>query len=391
MEKDNHTRDEQSRRNEAMGQLLAELLDEDLDLGGRQTRRLPIGAMMRSLWQHRRLYYRVLPLTFAVAAVLTLSLPDYYQCTVMLAPELSGGAKGSGGLASLASNFGISLGGSGGQADALMPTLYPDLMNSVSFRTSLFPVKVQCPTDDNGVRRETTYYDYLENEQRKPWWSAAVGWTVKAAASLFKDDEAEEKTVNPFRLTRDQFAVMETMAKKVVCDVDAKTLVITINVTDQDALICATMADSVQQHLQAFITDYRTRKARVDVEHYTKLFAEARQDYEQALARSARYADANQHTILQRVQSEATKLQNEVSLQYQAYSQIAAQLKLAEAKVQEDTPAFTVLQPATVPVKKAGPKRPVICLALLFLAFLATSGWVFWKDRERLFEKEASD
>ena len=69
-----------------------------------------------------------------------------------------------------------------------------------------------------------------------------------------------------------------------------------------------------------------------------------------------------------------------MALQYQAYSHVVSQLQLAEAKVQEDTPAFTLLQPATVPVRKAGPKRSVICLALLFLAFLATTLWTIHRE-----------
>lgn len=36
------------------------------------------------------------------------------------------------------------------------------------------------------------------------------------------------------------------------------------------------MADSVRQHLQNFITSYRTNKARIDVVHYTKLAKEAK-------------------------------------------------------------------------------------------------------------------
>ena len=69
-----------------------------------------------------------------------------------------------------------------------------------------------------------------------------------------------------------------------------------------------------------------------------------------------------------------------MQLQYHAYSQVAAQLQLAEAKVQEDTPAFTTLQPATVPIKKSGPKRVFIVLIFLFLAIPATTTFVFHKE-----------
>ena len=165
-----------------------------------------------------------------------------------------------------------------------------------------------------------------------------------------------------------------------MCDVDKKTMVITINVTDQDPLICAVVADSVQARLQEFITDYRTKKARVDLEYNKKLYAEAKERYEKARQEYVKHADANRKVIFQDAQSEITEYQNEMNIQYQAYSQVAAQLLMAEAKVQEETPAFTTLQPATVPVLKTGPSRAKTCLTFLFLAFLATTAWIIHKE-----------
>lgn len=337
-----------------------------------------LGQLWQDMKKHKKLYYKVLGITFIVSAIITLSIPNYYKCTVKLAPEIPGGNKGTSGLASLASSFGFNLNNVSG-ADAIMPNLYPDLMNSVAFRASLFPVKVQQEDGDTAM----TYYDYLENHQRLPWWSAgmkAVGNGITSVInSVFGNKEEISDKVNPFRLTKDQMKIIEIMKKKVVCDVDNKTFVIMIDVTDQDPLIAATMADSVQTHLQEFITDYRTRKARVDLAYNQKLFIEAQERYEKARLKSAAYSDANRHAIFADKQSEQTKLENEMQLQYRAYSQVAAQLQLSEAKVQEDTPAFTTLQPATVPVKKAGPKRFLICIVLFILAFIFSTLYILNK------------
>lgn len=334
---------------------------------------------LSQLWQdikkHKKLYYKVLGITFIVSAIIMLSIPNYYRCTVMLAPELSGMGIKSGGLSSLASSFGINLGGASQGTDALLPTLYPDLMNSVTFRASLFPIKVQREDDSTGVD-VMTYYDYLKDGQKSPWWSAGL----KALFSLFKSDEPQNNQVNTFKLTKEQTEIAKIIEKKVVCDVDKKTMVITIDVEDQDPLICATIADSVQHHLQEFITNYRTKKARVDLAYNQKLYDESKGRYEKARKTYAAYADANRNALFQTNRSEVAKLENEMNLQYQAYSRIAAQLQLAEAKVQENTPAFTDLQPATVPVMKSGPKRSIICLVILFLAFIATTLYVWHKS-----------
>ena len=339
------------------------------------------------LWQdikkHRSLYYKVLGSILVVSVIIAMSIPNYYTCTVKLAPELSGGNKSAGGLASLASSFGVNLNSGGSGVDAIIPTLYPDLMNSAKFKTSLFPVKVRRDGEDSTM----TYYDYLKDHQRLPWWKSAV----KAVTSVFSQDK-ESKKVDPFRLTSEQSGIIEIMNQKVVCDVDNMTMVITINVTDQDPLIAATMADSVQLHLQKFITDYRTQKARIDLEYNKKLFKEAKERYEKARRRSAAYNDANQRAFLERIRSEASDLENE---KLTAYTQVASQLQFAEAKVQEDTPAFTLLQPATVPIVKAGPNRKQIILLLLFIVIIVTSVYVFFVEGhlKRLFypSKESND
>lgn len=335
--------------------------------------------IFQDILKHKRLYYKVMSLTFIFSLIYIFSLPKTYRCTVMLAPELASTSR-SGSLASIASSFGIKLGSSNlGNSEALFPTLYPDLMNSVAFRTSLFPITVQ--REDDSTHTVMTYYDYLKDGQKHPWWSEGIMAVFDGVKSLFPFEEKEEPTeVDPFRLTKKQDAIAKTIEKKVVCDVDKKTLVITIDVEDQDPLIAATMADSVQVRLQKFITDYRTHKARVDLEYNQKIFEEAKDRYEEARQKSAAFSDANQKLFLESVRSERTKLENELQLQYRNYSQIASQLQLAEAKVQEDTPAFTILQPATVPLKKSGPNRKKILFVFLFLGFIGTTAYMLHKE-----------
>ena len=339
---------------------------------------IDFGKIFQDLLRHKMLYVKVLPVAFVLAAIYALSLPNFYNCTVKLSPELSS-SRSTSGLASLASSFGVNLGqGTAGMGtEALFPTLYPELMNSIDFKTSLFPVKVTIEGKYGEKDRTMPYYDYLRDEQKGPWWSAAM----KAVFSIFKSQNSNLKEkVDPFRLTLEQANIVKAIDKNVVCDVDKKTMVITISVTDQNAVIAATMADTVKTRLQKFITDYRTSKARVDLEYNKKITAETKARYEKARQKYAEFMDSNQDIILQTVRQKQTDLENEMQLQYNAYSQAAAQYLAAEAKVQQETPAFTTLQSATVPVLKAGPKRVRMCLIFLFLAFLGVTGWILYKE-----------
>ena len=340
---------------------------------------IDFGKIFKDLLKHKRLYFIVLPVAFVLAAIYALSLPNYYNCTVKLSLEMSSTKSSAGGLAALASSFGVNLGSSGVGTEALFPTLYPDLMNSVDFKTSLFsvPVTIEGDKEEGEKDRIYSYYDYLSKEQKAPWWAEAK----KSFFGLFfnKKEEKDEK-VDPFRLTKNQAMIVKVIDRNIVCDVDKKTMVITINVTDQNPVICANMADTVKTRLQKFITDYRTNKARVDLAYNKKIAAETKARYDRARRLYAEFSDANQDVILESVRQRQTELENDMQLQYNAYTQVAAQRLAAEAKVQQETPAFTTLQSATVPVLKAGPKRAQMCLIFLFLAFLGTTAWILYKE-----------
>ncbi len=55
--------------------------------------------------------------------------------------------------------------------------------------------------------------------------------------------------------------------------------------------------------------------------------------------------------------AEQVRLENEMNLAYQVYTSVAQQLQIAEAKVQEITPVYTIVEPATIPVKASKPSK----------------------------------
>ena len=337
-------------------------------------------SIWRTLLKSKMLFVKVIMITFVVSCIMTLSIPNYYKAGVVLAPEVYGRSNTSS-LSALASTFGVSLGVSS-SGDAINPFFYPDMMNSVAFKTSLFPIKVH-KIDSN---EEMTYYEYLLDHQRVPWWKYVLGVRkvlIGVVWGLFSTSEEEENnsTVNPFMLTKEQADIIKySINEKISCKVDTKTSLISIIVTDQDPLIAAVIADSVKQRLQDAITSYRTSKARVDLEYNKKLYNETKLRYEDARQKYAAYADANQNVILQRDRNRLIELENEMQLRYQAFSTVAAQLQASEAKVQEATPAFTIIQNATVPVEKTGPIRSKIVIFICFLAFLCTCAYILHKE-----------
>lgn len=327
-----------------------------------------------ALKKHRKEYLKSIPVAFVVVSLYALGLPNYYTAQVSLVPE-TGGEMSS--IASLASSFGISLGGGGKGGDAITPTLYPDFMSSIAFTTSLFDIKVQKDSDN----RVMTYYDYLTYEQKSPWWGKAI----KAVTDLFsskKEGRKKMEKVNPFRLTPDQNAMVSTIHSLVKCDIGRGSDILKIKVTDQDPLVAATVADSVKERLQEALTEYRTKKARHDLKYIETLYKEAKEKYDRSCVLYAEFTDANQGIMLETIRLKQTRLENDMQLYYNNYNALSSQLLAAKAKVQENTPAFATLQDATVPLGNAGPMRKRIVLLFVLFVFLAHSTWILYKENE---------
>ena len=328
---------------------------------------IDFGAVWTAILKYKKLYCKTLGIAFVIAIIISFSLPKTYNCQILLAPETGGGGSSLGGLASLASSFGVNFGSSQG-SDAIKPDIYPDLMKSVDFKTSLFPIKVKRKDD----KKAMTYYDYLKYEWRVPWWEDWFGLTAPKPK--------KDTLVNTFELTGEQARIAGLAIKYVQCKIDKKTNLITIDVTMQDPYVAAQLADSVKNRLQDFLTAYRTKKARHDLEYALTLNRQAKKDYERARLLYSEYMDANQDMILLSAKQKQNDLENEMQLQYNNFTATSAQVLAAKALVQKETPSFTTIQSATVPLGPSGPKKELIMLVCLFLAALCTTIYALYKE-----------
>jgi len=330
----------------------------------------------------KKVFFIVLPIVFVLSCLYIFPQPRYYRCSVKLAPEATS-ENVAGGLSSLASQFGVNLGGA--SQDAIYPLLYPDVVSSNEFVIGLLGINVR--SVDGLVN--TDYYNYMSKLQKKNPITAPVKKMTRSIGKLFASKDlpgppSKGAGMNAFRMSKKDSELLDRIKANISCDVDKKTEVITIKVEDQDPLICATMADSVRNHLQTFITKYRTNKARVDVEHYEKLAKQSKREYEYCVREYSAYCDANQDVMLQSFISKRDELENEMQLKFNAYSAMRTQLEAMRAKLQEKTPAFTTIESATVPVKPAGPKRIIFIFGMCFLATFVTA---LWLARKQLFTK----
>lgn len=330
-------------------------------------------GILRQVLAIRKKLYKAAAVGVVLGILIALGTPKQYTVSITLSPEMGSGKSGSG-LASMAASF---LGGSIGSdsPDALNATLAPDIVASTPFLMELFDARVV--SQDKQI--DTTFTAYLD-EQKSSWIGyvlKAPGMAISGIKSLFSDKEEKTATIQKgaIELNEKDAAKLEGLRQQIMADVDKKTAITTLSVTLQDPKVTATIADSVVSKLQQYITAYRTSKAKEDCQYLEKLYKERQQEYYDAQQRYARYVDANSNVVFQSTLAERERLQNDMNLAYQVYSQVAQQLQVARAKVQEEKPVFAVVEPAVVPLNPSGTSRKVIVLGFLFLAVVFTGAW----------------
>ena len=337
--------------------------------------------ILRKIIGIRKTIYKAAGIGFVIGVIIAICIPKQYTVEVTLSPEM-GSVKG-GGLSGLAASFLGSEVSMGDGTDALNTSLSPDIISSTPFLLELSTMNIPVSKDEN-----MTLNTYLD-EESSPWWNYVIGFpgmVIGGVKSLFAEEENESRALNrisqgTIELSKKESKKIEILKEMIVAAVDKKTSITSIAVTMQNPRAAAVVADSVVKKLQEYIIDYRITKSKEDCIYLEKLFKERQQEYYSAQQKYADYLDSHDNIILQSVRAEQERLQNDMSLAYQVYSQVASQLQVARAKVQEEKPVFAIVEPAVVPLEPSGTSRKIYVLVFVFLSVCVVISWnLFGRD-----------
>lgn len=343
---------------------------------------IDIMELISKLWKKRMMIIKWCVAGAIIGLVVGFSIPKTYKAGATLAPETE--QRMGSGVSSIASMMGVSLDNS---VDAISVEMFPDVVASTPFIYGLFDLPVTFERKDSVIT--TDLLDYMLEYQKLPWWSAiiqapfkALGWVM----SIGKEKESDElpAELNPQNLPKKVRGVVKYFRENILVNVDKKTGKTQISLEMQDPLVVATVVEAVMENLKDYMSDYRTSKVRQDVENLTVIFEQRKQDYYAAQQAYAQYVDGNRSVALRSAQAESERLQQEMNLAYQVYSQIATQLEAARIKEQEAKPVFAVLEPVAIPNQKAAPSKAKLLVIFTFLAGCCSAAWVlfgedYWK------------
>lgn len=343
-------------------------------------KQINVFEILSRIIEHRKIYLKYCFIFGILGLSIAFLTPKKYSASVVLAPELNSEGLGNT-LSSLASMAGFDLGDAESQ-EAIHLNIYPDVIVSTEFIEELLAVPV---TMQDGTRI-SSFEEYLMGHQHTTPWNYPIMMLKKYISETLSNDNnniVSTSTNEPkdyIQYSKKRYMLIDDVKDLVSCDIDKENGLISISVSCQDPVVCASVSADAQKILQKYIINYRTKKATVDVEYYKTLKEQTYNEYLSLQNRYAKMADANQDVNLYSLKSRIETLENEMHYQFNAYTQISAQLDIARNKLQERTPSFVVIQPSVVPIKADSPKKMIVTFVWIIIGFMVASMKVFGKD-----------
>ena len=343
---------------------------------------IDIMKLLSKLWKKKAMIIKWCVAGAVVGLVVGFSIPKTYWAGVTFAPETQ--QRVGSGVSSIASMMGVNLNNS---VDAISVDMFPDVVHSTPFIYELFDIPVTFQRKDSVITAPLV--EYMKEYQKKPWWDhvidapfKALGWVL----SIGKEKTASVPVadLDPSNLPKKERGVVKYFAQNITVNVDKKTGKTMMSLQLQDPLVVAATMEAVTENLKQYMSDYRTSKARQDIANLEVICSQRKDDYYRAQQAYADYVDANKNVIRHSAQAERERLQQEMNLAYQVYSQVATQLEGARIQAEQAKPVFAVINPVTVPIRKSAPSKAKMLLAFTFLAGCCAAAWVlfgeeYWK------------
>jgi capsular polysaccharide biosynthesis protein len=337
--------------------------------------------LAKTFWKGRKTILKTMFVAGILGVLIALLSPTEYTATTTIVPQTSSTASKLGGLSSLAAMAGFNL-DNATSGEILSPTVYPEIVSSVPFQMDLMNIPFSFAEVDHPV----SLYEYYAGISKPSILSLISKYTIGLPGVIISAIKGNPEikgltdAKGPIALTQKQEKVRKMVSKQLTMDMDTKQGFITLQASFPEALLSAQVADQARELLQKYITRFKIEKASDKLSFIEQRYEEKKKEFEKAQERLARFRDQNKNVSNMLARTEEERLQSEFSITTTVYNELAKQLEQAKIQVKEETPIFSILEPAMVPREKSKPKKSMIVFIWLFLGGIVGTGIVFGKE-----------
>lgn len=337
---------------------------------------IDFAALIRSVFEFKRTILIAGAVGLFLGVLIAFTTPKEYLSTSFVLLESESGSSQMGQFGALAGLAGINMAQFQNGQMALTPEIFPDVIQSRDFLGEIAKEGFMFVTRDNQtITLEDYYYEERPSNVVKrilnyilsipgtisSWFEAPVPMPDIIANGRKTDTEKP----NYLNLTAKEMYVIGELKKRI--EIEQKNNMIRLNVMMPEPLIAAQVNSLVLENLIAYVTQYKLSKQKVSLEFIEERVAETEKRFSEAQMKLAAFRDANQGIVSQRLRTREEQLQFEFNIAFNVYNSLSQEYEQASIQLKKETPIFTMLERAAIPLGPAKPNKPLILILSLFL------------------------
>jgi len=307
--------------------------------------------LLKTAWDGRK---QIIIISFVfvlvgVAAAL-LSPVVYSSSTTFINSQTE--SSSSSGLSGVATLVGINLGGMSSGSE-IPPTMYPQIAESIQFKRDLLNSFID---EKEQIKLEDFLVDY----------------------NAFEKSVSENN--NKLFISKYEDALFNVINDIISISVNQKDGFVTILANMPESEYAANTCINAREILQETIINNKIKSAKQKLEYSEKQLASKRIEFEEIQNKLAYFNDSNLNLVTSSVINEREKLEAEFQIINAVMIELSKQVEQRKLQVSEDTPVFSILKEASMPVKRSSPKRTQMVFIFGFIGLVLSVLYILVRE-----------
>tara|TARA_B000000557_G_scaffold263049_1_gene265057 strand:- start:490 stop:1485 length:996 start_codon:yes stop_codon:yes gene_type:complete len=318
--------------------------------------------LLKIVWRGRKQIMVISSLFVLIGVIVALLSPIVYTSSTTFINSQAESSSNSG-LSGVASLVGVNF-SSAITGNEIPPTMYPQIGESVEFKRALLKSSVD---EEKQIKLGDFLAEY--NNIKKPLNSDKRG---KFFISEYEDIL--------FKIIDDVISI----------SVNEKDAFVTISSSMPKSEYAANTCVNARKILQETIINNRIKSAKQKLEYSERQLKSKRIEFEELQNNLAYFNDSNINLVTSSVINERDKLEAEFQIINAVMIELSKQVEQRKLQVSEDTPVFSIIKEASMPVKRSSPKRAQMVLIFGFAGLIISTLYILIKKPIMLITKEIS-
>tara|TARA_Y100000994_G_scaffold135469_1_gene110965 strand:- start:488 stop:1489 length:1002 start_codon:yes stop_codon:yes gene_type:complete len=306
----------------------------------------------KTIWNGKKLIAILSSFFVLIGVLIALLSPVIFTSSTTFIPSSQEGTSGSN-LSGVASLVGINLGAMS-SGNEIPSAMYPQISESVEFKRLMLDEFIDEKKQITMKNYLSDYYNIDDNS---------------------KFNNSNESFVSEFE--NKLFNLLEN--KIFAISVNQKDRFVTISANMPESEYAAYAAINARNILQKIIINNKIKGAKQNLEFSEEQLKSKRIEFDEIQNKLGYFNDSNLNIVTSSIINERNKLEAEFQIINAVIVELSKQVEQNKLQVSKDTPVFSIIKEATMPVLKSSPKRTQMVLIFGALGFILSIVYVLLK------------